>query len=264
MYHTGSYIACVSVLHRLDARIKLASVIGLSIIILAVKPLTAMFIGLVLFLLVLICRISLRTIGHAVRPLLFFIGLIFIVHALFTEGDSLFTLPYIGLSLSGEGMRQGFFVSSRFLCLIVAAVLLTMTTQPSRIIAAVRFYLQPLKLLRIPIDNIAVMIMLALRLMPVLLAEKERIETARIARGYNVRRLGFSLHVKSFLQLTTRILWSVFKRADELAVAMEARNYQLGPRTSGVELKLATTDFIALSFLVIFFVIFIALNCCFG
>jgi energy-coupling factor transporter transmembrane protein EcfT len=54
------------------------------------------------------------------------------------------------------------------------------------------------------------------------------------------------------LQLTTRILWSVFKRADELAVAMEARNYQLGPRTSGVELKLATTDFIALSFLVIF------------
>jgi energy-coupling factor transporter transmembrane protein EcfT len=264
MYHTGSYIADVSVLHRLDARIKLASVVGLSIIVLAVKPLTAMFIGLALFLLVLICRISLLTIGHAVRPLLFFIGLIFIVHALFTEGDSLFTLPYIGLSLSGEGMLQGFFVSWRFLCLIVAAVLLTMTTQPSRIIAAVRFYLQPLKLVRVPIDNIAVMIMLALRLMPVLLAEKERIEIARVARGYDVRRLGFSLHVQSFLSLATRILWSVFKRADELAAAMEARNYQLGPRTSGVELRLATTDFIALSFLVIFFVIFIALNCCFG
>ena len=264
MYHTGAYIAGSSALHRVDARIKLAAVFVFSIGILAVKPLTVMSIGLVLFLLVLLGRINLRTLGQAVRPLLFFIGLIFIVHALFTPGESLFTLPYIGLSLSAEGMRQGFFVSARFLCLLVAAVLLTMTTEPSRIVAAVRFYMQPLKLLRVPTDNIAVMIMLSLRLMPVLIAEKERIESARIARGYDVRRWGFSHHIKSFLQLTTRILWSVLKRADELATAMSARNYQLGPRTSGVELKLAAPDFIALSCLVIFFVIFIALNRCFG
>jgi energy-coupling factor transport system permease protein len=121
-----------------------------------------------------------------------------------------------------------------------------------------------MKLLHVPIDNIAVMIMLALRLMPVFLAEKERIEIARMARGYDVRRSAFSLHIRSFLSLATQILWSVFKRADELAAAMEARNYQLGPRTSSVELKFATIDFIALSFLVIFFVIFVALNRCFG
>jgi energy-coupling factor transport system permease protein len=264
MYHTGSYIADGSILHRLDARIKLASVVGLSIIVLTGKPLSVIFFGVSLLLLVLICRISLQIVGQAVRPLFFFIGLIFVVHALFTEGDSLFTLPYIGLSLSLEGMRQGFFVSGRFLCLVVAAVLLTITTQPSRIVAALRFYLQPLKLLRVPTDNIAVMVMLALRLMPVLLAEKERIEIARMARGYDVRKLTVYLRIRSFLQLTTRILWSALKQADELAEAMEARNYQPGPRTSVVELKLTTFDFVALSFLVIFLVIFIALNSSFG
>jgi len=265
MYHTGSYIAGTSFLHHIDPRIKLASVVGLSIIILAVKPLPSMFIGLVLFLLVFICGISLKTIGQALKPLIFFIVLIFLAHALFTtEGDSLFMVPYVGLSLSRAGLVQGFFVSWRFLCLIVAAVLLTMTTQPSGMIAAVKFFLRPLKLLRVPVDNIAVMIMLALRLMPVLLEEKDRIEIARIARGYNVRRLSFTLHIRAFLSLATRILLSVFKRADELAAAMEARNYQLAPRTSFVELRLTTADFIVLFFLGIFIIIFIALNFCFG
>jgi energy-coupling factor transport system permease protein len=131
-------------------------------------------------------------------------------------------------------------------------------------IAAIKFFLHPLKWLRVPVDNIAVMIMLALRLMPVLLAEKDRIEIARKARGYNVRSLGFILHIRAFLSLATRILLSVFKRADELAAAMEARNYQLAPRTSFVELNLAKTDFIVLFFIGIFIVIFIALNFCFG
>ena len=264
MYHTGSYIAGRSLLHHIDPRIKLACVVGLSIIILSVKPWPSLFIGLALFLLVFIGGINLRTIGQALQPLLFFIVLIFLVHVLFTEGDSLFIVPYIGLSLSCAGLAQGFFVSWKFLCLIVVAVLLTMTTEPSRMIAAVKFFLHPLKWLRVPVDNIAVMIMLALRLMPVLLAEKDRIEIARKARGYNVRRLGYILHIRAFLPLVTRILLSVFKRADELAAAMEARNYQLAPRTSFVELRLAHIDFIVLFFIGIFIVIFIALNFCFG
>lgn len=264
MYNAGSYIAGLSLLHRIDPRIKLACVVGLSIIILTVSPLTSILIGLALFLLIFICGISLRTIGQALKPLLFFIVLIFLVHALFTGGDSLFTVPYIGLSLSGTGLEQGFFVSWRFLCLIVAAVLLTMTTQPSRMIAAVKFYLYPLKWLHIPVDNIAVMIMLALRLMPVLLTEKDRIETARRARGYNARRLSFMLHIRAFLSFSTRILLGVFVRADELAAAMEARNYHLAPRTSFVELRLSNVDFIVLFFLGILGIIFIALNFCFG
>jgi energy-coupling factor transporter transmembrane protein EcfT len=267
MYHTGAYIPGATLLHRLDPRIKLASVVGLSFVILAAKPLVSLFIGLDLFLLVFSCGISLRTIGQAIRPLLFFLILIFLAHALFTEvteGNSLFAVPSIGLSLSRAGLEQGFFVFWKFLCLIAAAVLLTMTTKPSRIIAAIKFYLQPLKLLRVPVDNLAVMIMLALRLMPVLLAEKSRIEIAQKARGYDSRRAGFFLQIKAFLSLAIRILLSVFKRADELALAMEARNYQLAPRTSAIELKFAGADFIGLFFLGLFLVIFVALNSSFG
>jgi energy-coupling factor transport system permease protein len=148
--------------------------------------------------------------------------------------------------------------------LIIAAVLLTLTTAPSQMIAAIKYFLKPLKLLRVPVDDIAVMIMLALRLMPILLTEKERIETAQKARGYNLRQSGFIIRIKAFLSLTLTVLTGVFRRADELALAMEARNYQRGERTSLVELKLTSSDYLVLIFLGVFLVIFVALNSHFG
>jgi energy-coupling factor transport system permease protein len=142
--------------------------------------------------------------------------------------------------------------------------MLTMTTVPSQIIAAIKYFLKPLKRLRVPVDEFAVMIMLALRLMPILLAEKERIDTAQQARGYNFHRAGFVNRGKAFLSLTQMILLGVFKRADELALAMDARNYQRGERTSFVELKFTSSDYLAIISLGFLLVIFVALNSYFG
>ena len=264
MYHTGSFIKGQSLIYNLDARIKLAATICLSVFILWVKPLIVLVIGIALFFAAVANGISLRTIGQALKPLLFFIVLIFLVHALFNEGEAFFSIPHLGLSLSYTGLQQGFFVVWRFLCLIVAAVLLTLTTLPSQMIAAIKYSLRPLKLLRVPVDDIAVMIMLALRLMPIMLAQKERIEIAQKARGYNLYRSGFIMRIKAFLSLTLTVLLGIFRRADELTLAMEARNYRRGERTSLVELKLTSPDYIVLTFLGIFSVIFIALNHCFG
>jgi energy-coupling factor transporter transmembrane protein EcfT len=208
--------------------------------------------------------IGLRTIGQALRPLLFFIVLIFLVHALFNEGDALIHIPFFGISLSLEGLQKGFFVVWRFLCLMIAAVLLTLTTAPSQMIVAIKYFLKPLKWLRVPVDDIAVMIMLALRLMPILLSEKEKVETAQKARGYNLRQSGLMIRIKAFLSLALTVLTGVFRRADELALAMEARNYQRGERTSLVELRLSSSDYLVLIFLGGFFVIFVALNSHFG
>jgi energy-coupling factor transporter transmembrane protein EcfT len=229
-----------------------------------VKPLIAFVIGSALLFAALASGIRLRTIGQALRPLLFFIVLIFLVHALFNEGKALVRIPIFGISLSSAGLQQGFFVVWRFLCLIIAAVLLTMTTAPSQMIAAIKYFLKPLKLLRVPVDDIAVMIMLALSLMPILLTEKERVETAQKARGYNLRRSGFIIRIKAFLSLTLTVLTGIFRRADELALAMEARNYQRGERTSLVELKLTSSDYLVLIFLGGGLVIFVALNSHFG
>lgn len=264
MYHTGSFIKGQSLLYNLDPRIKIAATICLCVFILWVKPLMAVVIGIALFCVALVSGISLRTIGQALKPLLFFIVLIFLVHALFNEGEALVNISYIGISISYAGLQQGFFVVWRFLCLIIAAILLTLTTAPSQMIAAIKYFLRPLKLLRVPVDDIAVMIMLALRLMPILLTEKERVEIAQKARGYNLHRSGFIIRIKAFLSLTLTVLTGVFRRADELALAMEARNYQRGKRTSLVELKLTSSDYLVLVFLGVSLFIFVALNSHFG
>jgi energy-coupling factor transporter transmembrane protein EcfT len=264
MYHAGSFIKGQSLLYNIDPRIKLAATICLSVFILWVKPLIVVVVGIALFCAALVSGIRLRTIGQAIKPLLFFIVMIFLVHLLFNEGEALFNIPYIGISISYRGLQQGFFVVWRFLCLIVAAILLTLTTAPSQMIAAIKYFLRPLKLLRVPVDDIAVMIMLALRLMPILLTEKERVEIAQKARGYNLRRSGTIIRIKAFLSLTLTVLTGVFRRADELALAMEARNYQRGERTSLVELKLTSSDYLVLIFFCFSLVIFVALNSHFG
>lgn len=260
MYHTGAFIKGQSLIYNLDPRVKLALIVGLSIFILWVNPPAIFLIGITLLFVALAGGISLRTIGQAVKPLLFFIGLIFAAHVLFSEGEAFVIIPYLRVSFSLSGVQEGFIVTWRFLCLIVAAVLLTMTTTPSQIIAALKYFLRPLKFLLVPVDDIAVMIMLALRLMPVLLAEKDKIETAQKARGYDLRASGFIIRIKAFLSLILSVLLGVFRRADELALAMEARGYARQERTSGVELTLTFRDYVALTFLSLFIVIFIALN----
>ena len=264
MYHTSFFIKGQSLIYRLDPRIKLAATICLSVFILWVKPLITFVVGIALFCAVFASGIHLRTIEQALKPLLFFIVLIFLAHALFNEGEALISIPHFGLALSYTGLQQGFFVVWRFLCLIIAAILLTLSTTPSQIIAAIKYFLRPLKILHVPVDDIAVMIMLALRFMPVLLTEKERIETAQKARGYNLRQSGFIRRIKAFLSLASVVLSGVFRRADELALAMEGRNYRRGNRTSLTELRLASPDYFVLTFFGIFSVIFIALNYCFG
>jgi energy-coupling factor transport system permease protein len=260
MYRTGSFIKGQSLIYNLDPRLKLAATIFLSIFILWVKQPVALVMGLVLFCAALASGISLQTIGDALKPLLYFIALIFLVHLLFDESGVWIKIPFLGIHLPFAGLQQGFFVVWRFLCLIVAAVLLTMTTAPSQIIAAIKYFLRPLKKLRVPVDDIAVMIMLALKLMQIMLTQKERIEIAQKARGYNLYRSGFIMRIKAFLSLTLNILLSVFRRADELALAMDARNYQRGERSSFVELKLTSSDYFAIIVLGISLVIFAFLN----
>jgi energy-coupling factor transport system permease protein len=113
-------------------------------------------------------------------------------------------------------------------------------------------------------QNIAIMIMLALRLMPILLTEKERIEIAQKARGYNLYQADFITRIKAFLSLILIILLSVFRRADNLALAIDVRNYQRGARTSLVKLKITHPDYLVLIFSAILIVIFVALNLHFG
>ena len=266
MYHTGSFVSGESLIYHLDPRVKLAAAFIFSIFLLWVKPAVALVSGTALLLAALAAGLHLRAIGQAIKPFWFFIVLIFIVHVFFTEnkGQGATATTFLSLSFSRTGFQEGFWVIWRFFCLVVAAVLLTMTTAPSQMIAAIKYFLKPLKKLRAPVDDLAVMILLALRLMPILLAEKERIDTAQRARGYDLSHSGLGTRAKAFLGLTSKILIGVFRRADELALAMESRNYRRGERSSLVELKLTSSDYPVIFFLIFFFVIFVAINLHFG
>ncbi|HDS05497.1 MAG TPA: energy-coupling factor transporter transmembrane protein EcfT [Deltaproteobacteria bacterium] len=254
MYHAGTFITGKSFLYKLDPRVKLTFIIILSVFILWSVPIQVYFLGVGLLVAALASKISIRTLAQSVKPLLIFIIMIFLAHALFRGSNSSFA----GISMSGA--HEGFIVVLRFLCLLAAAVLLTMTTAPSALIAAVKYYLRPLKYLRVPVDDIAVMIMLALRLMPLLLLRKERIESAQKARCYDVKRAGLMARVRAFLSLILAVLLAVFRRADELALAMEARCYARQERTSAITMKITTLDHAAIIIFVIAAIIFMALK----
>lgn len=254
MYHVGTFITGKSLIYKLDPRVKLAFIIILSFFILWSAPIQVYFLGAGLLVAALASKISIRTIAQSVKPLLIFIILIFLSHALFSDSNSSFA----GISMSGA--HEGFIVVLRFLCLIAAAVLLTMTTAPSALIAAVKYFLRPLKYLRVPVDDIAVMIMLALRLMPILLLQKERIENAQKARCYDAKNAELISRVRSFLSLILAVLLGVFRRADELALAMEARGYARAERTSATTMKITPLDFAAIIIFVIAAIIFMALK----
>jgi len=262
MYHTGSFVKGSSLLHTLDPRLKLAATVCFSIFILWVKPPLALFMGMAVLILALGSGIRWKTIAAAFRPLLFFIVLIFLVHVFFGEKDGVpvMTIPVLGLPWSPAGAREAFFVVCRFLSLIITAVLLTMTTVPSQIIAAIKFFLTPLKMLHVPVDDLAFMISLALRFMPFLLNEKERIDDAQKVRGYHLAKAGIVLRIKSFVSLILNILLGVFRRADELSLAMEARNYRRGSRTSLTELRFIRADYLAGIIFLFSLFIFVALN----
>jgi energy-coupling factor transport system permease protein len=257
IYRTGTFIAGQSFIYSLDARLKLAVVIVLSVFIIWAGPFVVFFAGICLLGIVLAAGISLRVLGQSLKPLLFFMVLIFMAHSLFGEGDDI-TIAYLKLSLSGA--REGFIVVWRFLCLVAAAVLLTMTTMPAQIIAALKYFLRPLKYLGVPVDDIAVMIMLALRMMPFLLWQKDKIEKAQLARAYDWRRSSLRRRAWAFLSLITALLLGLFRRADELALAMEARNYARGERSSSVVLKMKPADYRAAFVFAVLLLIFMALN----
>lgn len=266
MYHTGSFLKGNSFIYHLDPRIKLALTAALSFYILAAEQACVLAVGILLLIAAVSSKIHLKTIGEAIRPLLLFIFLIFFVHLFFNEdkSESLVTMPLIGISISPAGAQKAFFIIWRFLCLIVAAVLLTMTTAPSRLIAAIKYFLKPFKFFRVPVDEIAFMISLALRLMPMLLAQKERTETAQRARAYSPSGSNLKTRIKAFYGLTLNILAGVFRKADELAAAMEARNFQRGHRTSFMQLKFAFMDYLFLLLFIFASIFFLALNLRFG
>lgn len=245
MIKLGQYLPGDTIIHRLDPRAKIASIVALSFLILGATAPEIALISAFLAVVVLGARLSLAQVAAALRPIAFFMALLFFVHLLFTEGKPLLSLAPLPLAITGEGLAQGAYVAWQFAGLVLGGALLTMTTLPSDLVAGIERLLRPLAKAGVPAQEIALMVAMALRFMPIILEEYERIRMAQTARGADFRTGGLSLRVRAVATLAVPLLLASFRRADELALAMEARGYRRGPRTQLRELKLARRDLAA-------------------
>lgn len=233
----------------MDPRVKLAILVALSLYILRTETLAAAWITLGLLATAFAARIPPRRILRALVPILPFLGLLFLLHLLFTEGTPVWrSLP----APTHEGFGKGLIVSWRFLNLILAAALLTQSSSPSELAQGIERLLSPLRILRIPSQDLGLMISLALRFVPTLLEEYEKIKEAQVSRGLDLRAGSLVVRLRKLSGMVIPLALSVFRRADELAAAIEGRGYVHGRRTYLRELRLSRVDGVALIFVALF------------
>jgi len=246
MVHLGQYIPRVSIIHGLDPRVKLAATVVLSIMILKGDTLTQCWITAFLLILVPLSRLNLCHIRAAFRPMLFFLGLLFFVHLLFTTGTPIPPFPPWPVTITHEGLTTGAFVIWQFSLLILSASILTMSTSPGELICGIERFLRPLNRMGVPSHDLAMMISMAMRFVPTILDELNRIREAQTARGACFKNGPILRRMKATASLLIPLIQSIMRRADALAMAMESRGYSRGPRTYLRELRMGRKDYLAL------------------
>ncbi|MFO8090534.1 MAG: energy-coupling factor transporter transmembrane component T [Desulfatiglandaceae bacterium] len=247
MYRLGNYIPAKSLIHRLDPRVKIMSVISLSITVLFAAPFGALLISLFLAASLPLAGISPRRLWQALAPVRPFLLLLLLLHMLGTGGEPLPPFPIWKITVTAEGIATGFIIAWRFGLLVTAAAVLTITTSPSELVAGLQKLLKPLGKIGVPVRDLTTMVSLALRFVPTLLAEVDRMKDAQLARGGSITAGKISGRLRAARSLVLPVVLNSFKRADELAVAMEARAYGAGPGTSMMELSIGKLDVAASS-----------------
>jgi energy-coupling factor transporter transmembrane protein EcfT len=258
MIRFGHFIDGHSFGHRLDARVKIISTILLSILIFQAGPGEIFIITAFLAAICLISRLQVRLVLKVLRPLGVFAVLLFVLHVFSTDGVSLLSIPFLHIHITQDGFSRGFLVSWQFLALAFSGAILTMTTSPSDLVHGLESLMSPLRHVRVPVQDIAVMVSMALRFVPTLLEEFDRIRTAQAARGGDVETGRPGRRLRALASLIIPLMVSTFRRADELTDAMEARGYARGTRTTLNRLHFGRAEAAVLIAMILFFSLTIA------
>lgn len=249
----GRFIPGESFVHKLDPRAKLLFVFAFIVIVfIANNALTYGLLVAFTLVVILMSRIKPYFLINGLKPVLFLMIFTFLIHILFTkEGDLLFELGFV--QVYEEGLRQGIFISLRFLVLVFMTTILTLTTSPISITDGLEVLLNPLKKVKFPVHELALMMSIALRFIPTLMDETDKIMKAQMARGSDLSAGSLKDRIKAVVPLLVPLFVSAFKRAEDLATAMEVRGYKGGEgRTRYRQLKWQLKDTCILVFLVVF------------
>jgi energy-coupling factor transport system permease protein len=249
----GQYVPADSVVHKLDPRTKILMIFTFVIIVFFANNAYS-YLWLTVFSLSAsaLTKIKPRFLLKGLKPVWFLIVFTFLLHLFVTrEGDVLTTL--LGFPVYSGALIQGFQISLRFFLLILVTSLLTLTTTPIEITDAIETLLHPLKKIKFPVHELALMMSISLRFIPTLMQETEKISKAQASRGVDFKTGPLKERIQAVVPLLVPLFVSAFKRAEELAMAMEARGYRGGEgRTRLRELEIVTRDYVAIGlFLVV-------------
>ncbi|MEW6750198.1 MAG: energy-coupling factor transporter transmembrane component T [Candidatus Latescibacterota bacterium] len=242
----GRYIPGDSGIHRLDPRTKFLAALVLMAAVLASPG----FAPLLLYCAFLALAIRLsglpaRVVLANLRPFIWLFFFTFGLHALLTQGHPVWRIPGAGFVVTREGLALGAFFSLRLAVVVVTASLMTLTTQPMELTQGLERLLAPLRRFGFPAHELAMMVSISLRFIPVLIDEAERLRKAQLARGASFGG-GPIRRARSLIPLLVPLFVSAFERADRLALAMESRCYRGGEgRTSYHELRFRRGDWLA-------------------
>jgi len=242
MYKLGEYVPRESPVHKRDPRVKIIGVIALSIIILQVNYIGLLAASGMAITISYVACISLKSLLRTLRPVLPFFFCLFLMYIFFTAGDPIPPFPIGPVKISYPGLYLGIIQVWKFVLLVAAASILTMTTLQSEITIGLERLLRPIRITGISSHDIAMMVSLALRFLPTLLDEMIRIREAQLARGANFNPRRISGRMKAITHLAGPLSLSIFRRCDELVDAMEARGYHQGSRTYLQDLVLTRVD----------------------
>ncbi len=241
----GQFFPGNSFLHRLDARTKLILTMVFIVALFLCKSFCSYGLALVfLAVAIFISRIPLKSLFKGLKPLLIIIVFTALINMFYTPGRVL--VEFWVLKITAEGLLNALFLVLRIVLLISGTFLLTYTTSPIDLTDGLESLLSPLKKLRFPVHELALMMSIALRFIPTLIEETDKIISAQKARGADFESGNIFRRAKALIPILVPLFISAFRRADELATAMEARCYHGGQgRTKMKQLKYHKEDAIA-------------------
>lgn len=238
----GQYLPGNSIFHRADPRTKILLTMGFMIVLFIINSIYSLLLALVVVTATFkIAGIPYKYAIRGIKPLLYIIIFTVVLNVFFTEGKVLVDLGFA--KITEQGILRAVTVSLRVLMLISSASIMTYTTTPIMLTDGIEKMLKPLNKIKVPVHEMAMMMTIALRFIPTLIDETDKIMKAQASRGADIGTGNLFQRAKSFIPILIPLFVSSFRRADDLAIAMEARCYRGSKgRTSMRILKYSGTD----------------------
>ena len=263
MFHEvtlGQYYQTDSLIHRLDPRVKLAGTFLYMVSLFIFNNIYCYaFSALFLVIVIILSKVPVIYMIRGMKPIMIIIVFSVVFNLFFTSGENLFSFGII--HISKEGIKGAILIVIRLTLLIVSASIMTLTTTPNRLTDGLEKMFRPLKIFKVPVYEVAMMMSIALRFIPILSEETDKIIKAQTARGALFESKKLLDRVKSLIPLIVPLFVSSFRRAADLAMAMEARGYHGGDgRTKLHPLKYEARDYISYVALLFYILIIVALG----